>query len=106
MRQIMLIAAFLAIGGCASMPDEVDERGEVWYYNDTPIPKTHWRVTYHSQVELAFICQNARALACVIRKEGFCFIHFPVYPRLWLIRHEERHCEGWNHEPKLPTLSK
>ena len=34
---------------------------------------------------------------CSIWKERGCVIVIPENPPKWLIEHEEKHCEGWDH---------
>ena len=39
-----------------------------------------------------------RINACATWLPVGCIIYLPEGPHLWIIRHEERHCEGHDHE--------
>ena len=40
---------------------------------------------------------TVRINGCAVWKPVNCVIVLPENPPKWLIEHEERHCEGWNH---------
>ena len=103
MKRTLLSVLILGLVGCANMPDDRDERGYLWYNNAEPIPQSRWIYQTHSVKKIAELCTvpnvGIKALACVYRIGNLCLILLPPNPAAWLVKHEERHCEGWNHEP-------
>lgn len=90
----LLAAAMLT--GCASGPAVLDD----WFPTRTrePLPA---RFVVVADAELPRICklQGMQVYGCSIRvaQEKVCFIYTGAKPAEWLVAHEQRHCDGWEH---------
>src|SRR3990167_5833841 len=97
MKHIFFI---LFLTGCSISPVSPDIYGYNWYFNHKPIPRENWiYIPYDGLIHLpAFRCGYACAI--VNYKQNTCIIYYPKNTKQFVIEHEEKHCEGWEHQPR------
>jgi hypothetical protein len=90
-----VVAASLALSGCASMAE----------YDWQQRPSHPALRPYHLVIPEA-VMDNAcgrpphgYVAGCAVRipSENLCLIYTRARPAGWLMAHERRHCEGWDH---------
>ena len=84
------LALILLLSGCAAMDYD-------WKFTSAPIHPKQWRYVYLADARK--VCQNyypRAADACTVRGHE-CLMILPINPPRWLVEHERKHCEGWNH---------
>ena len=90
---VSIVAVACAMAGCASFDYE-------WQKARPPAPKPWMRVMV---AEVDPVCRQAgatfdgRILGCAVWSRQGCTIYLVPDAPAWVIAHEERHCEGWDH---------
>ena len=99
MKFIFLI---LFLTGCSISPVSKDTYTDIygyqWYLRYKPIPQSRWiYVEFDGLIHLPrFRC----GYACGYRKQNVCVIYLPRNAPKFVKEHEEKHCEGWEHQPR------
>ena len=91
----VLLPFLVAILLTACAETHTDAQGYKWQKLNEPIPEKNW--IYRFEVDATIYCANKPACVQINRKENTCTIFLPRQPPLWLVEHEEFHCEGWEH---------
>lgn len=92
-----LLFSLLILAGCVNVPSFNDDQGIKWYKKYQAIPVANWTYIYTSDVEV-FCGMGKLACAKMYHSAQLCTIILPKNAPQWLVRHEERHCEGWWHD--------
>jgi hypothetical protein len=97
MWQAAIVVAALALPGCAALVD-ADWQDHPAY---TPLPARHLIV---ADADIEAACgphPGQYVYGCAVRlaSENVCLIYSRADPADWIMEHERRHCEGWDHGP-------
>ena len=91
-----LVLAALALSGCAGI--EAGDQSD-WNAQASHPPLRSFRVEIEA-TKLSAACNETRALlGCAVRltSDRVCIIYTAPKAAAWVLAHEQRHCEGWDH---------
>lgn len=94
-RYALLAAS--ALPGCAALVEhDWNERP-----SQVPLPPYHLVI---SEADMERACGSRpwrHVFACAVRipSEHVCLVYTRAQPAAWIIEHERKHCEGWDHGP-------
>jgi len=89
------LLAACALPGCAALAEhDWHERP-----SQAPLPPYHLVV---SEADLETACGSrpwTHVFGCAVRipSEHVCLVYTRAQPAAWIIEHERKHCEGWDH---------
>lgn len=93
-----LCIVLVALSGCATVP-------EFEWRKERPASAKPWAYVIVENVDLTCRSQMGasalnilRIAGCATWKPAGCMIYLPHGAAEWIVRHEERHCEGWGHK--------
>jgi hypothetical protein len=93
LRHLPLVA--LALQGCAALP------GGDWHESPSHPPlRAYHLVVSDAQMQAACgVHPGLHVFGCAVRlaSEGVCVIYTRRDPPAWLLTHEHKHCDGWDH---------
>jgi hypothetical protein len=93
--RLALLAA-LALPGCAALV------ANDWHdaASHQALPPFHLVV---SDADMQHACGDHRGyvFGCAVRipSERVCLIYTRARPAVWILEHERKHCDGWDHHP-------
>ena len=98
-RILLLLILGVNVSGCSVIPTYSDEYGYIWHLKRAPVARDNWH--YHVLSELFPVCRGGYACTTVSRKnKERCDMYIPLNAPKWVRKHEEMHCEGWDHQPR------
>ena len=89
----------IILSSCATIPHSApDEQGYIWTLSRNPIDRENWR--YVTLTDGLPMCRGSYACSTIKQPNQFCIVYTPANAPEWVRKHEEKHCMGYNHQPR------